>query len=89
MLSNGSVVKENDKIKLGKGTLPNGDFNYIATPSNTMEAKPKRDTRIKEIRINEIKRKGKEKYGYKYIVICEGNYILQLEDAIATGEIVL
>ena len=88
-LSNGSYVYPGLNLKLGKGTLPNGDFNYIATPSNSMEAKLKRDTKLKEIRVKELKKKGNEKYGFRYIIIAEGNYLIQLENAIAAGEIIL
>jgi len=89
ILSNGSLIQHGDKLKLGKGTLPNGDFNYIATPSNSMEAKLKRDNKLDGIKIIEIIKKGNKKYGFKYVFKCEGNYLIQLEDAIATGEIVL
>lgn len=89
MLSNGVLLHIGSGIKLGKGTLPNGDYNYIATPSNTMEAKLKASTKLKSIRIEKIIKKGNERYGIKYIFICEGNYIVQLEDGIASGEIIM
>ena len=76
-------------LKLGEGTLPNGGFNYIATPSNSMEAKLKRDTKLKEIEVRELKKKGNQKYGYRYVIIAEGHYLIQLENAIASGEILL
>jgi hypothetical protein len=34
ILTDGTLVEGNSIVKLGKGTLPNGDFNYIATQSN-------------------------------------------------------
>jgi hypothetical protein len=74
LLSNGVVVYQGERLTLGKGSLPNGDFNYIATPSNTMEAKLKKRTRLKDIEIKEIIKKGNKKYGYKYIFKAEGNY---------------
>src|SRR5664279_3638953 len=80
VLSNGDSLFEGSKLKLGKGTLPNGDFNYIATPSNTMQAKLKRTTTLTELRIIKLKRKGEEKYGYKYFIVTEDNYLVQLED---------
>jgi hypothetical protein len=89
LLSNGTIVYQGEKLTLGKGTLPNGDFNYIATPSNTMEAKLKAHNNLKGIEVTEIKKRGDKKFGYKYIVIGEGNHLIQLEDAIATGEIIL
>lgn len=58
LLSNDTIIYEGEKLTLGKGTLPNGDFNYIATPSNTMEAKLKAHNSMKEIQIIEIKKKG-------------------------------
>lgn len=89
LLSNGTVVYQGEHLELGKGTLPNGDYNYIATPSNTMEAKLKRGTTLKSMEVTEIKKKGNVKYGYWYLIMGEDNYIIQLEDAIATGEIIL
>jgi hypothetical protein len=89
LLSNGAVVYQGQFLEIGKGTLPNGDYNYIATPSNTMEAKLKRGTTLKSIEVMEIKKKGNVKYGYWYLIMGEDNYIIQLEDAIATGEIIL
>lgn len=89
ILSNGDTLHPGTFLKLGKGTLPNGDYDFIATPSNTMEAKLKRTTTLKELKLTDLYRKGKEKYGYKYIIKTEGNYSIQLEDAIATGEIIL
>ena len=89
ILSNGDSVMEGQSLKLGKGTMPNGDFKYIATASNTDEAKLKRATKLTEVTVGEINRKGNEKYGYKYIFRIDGGYYLQLENAVATGEIIL
>lgn len=89
VLSNGQIITQVNDLKLGKGSLPNGDFNFIATPSNSMQAKLKAGTMLKEIKIDEIKVKGNKKFGYSYIIICEGNYLVQLEDAVAAGEIIL
>jgi hypothetical protein len=89
ILSTGDTLKVGGTITLGKGSLPNGDFNYIATPSNSPQAKLKRTTTLKEMKIIELNRKGKEKYGYRYYVKLEGGYLVQVENAIATGEIVL
>jgi hypothetical protein len=88
ILSNGDTLYKGSKIKLGRGTLPNGDFNYIATPSNTMEAKLKRTTTLTEMKLKEINIKGNEKYGYKYYFKTDGGFLIQLENAAATGEIV-
>lgn len=89
ILSSGDTVVHNTHLKLGKGSLPNGDFNYIATASNTMEAKLKRATTMREIHLRNIVKKGKEKYGFKYVFTAEGKYLIQLEDAVNAGEIVL
>jgi hypothetical protein len=88
-LSNGTYIYAGEALTLGKGTLPKGDFNYIATPSNSKEAKLKARTRLKTIRIEEIIKKFSKKYGNRFIVKGEENYLIQLEDAIATGEIML
>jgi hypothetical protein len=89
VLSSGDTIKPYMRLKLGKGSLPNGDYNYIATPSNTMEAKLKRTTKLTDIEIISIMQKGKKKYGYKYVFEAQGRYLIQLEDAIAAGEIIL
>lgn len=88
-LSDGELITNLSIFKLGKGTLPNGDYNYIATASNSMEAKLKAGTLLKEIKVSEIRKRGNKKYGFKYIFRAEGKYLIQLEDAIASGEIIL
>ena len=89
ILSDGTIITQADNLKLGKGSLPNGDYNFIATPSNTMEAKLKGTTKLKQIELYDIRVRGDKKYGYKYIVMAEHNYLIQLEDAISSGEIIL
>lgn len=89
ILSNNDTLHVGSVLVLGKGTLPNGDFDYIATRSNTPQAKLKRTTTLKELKIIELNRKGDEKYGYRYYIKVDGGYLVQLENAIATGEIVL
>lgn len=89
ILSNNDTLHVGSMLTLGKGTLPNGDYDYIATPSNTPAAKLKRSTTLKELKILELNRKGDAKYGYKYFVKVDGGYRVQLENAIATGEIIL
>jgi hypothetical protein len=88
VLSNNDSLFVGSLLKLGKGTLPNGDYEYIATSSNTPAAKLKRTTTLTELKIVKLKRKGDEKYGYKYFIITEGSYLVQLESAVATGEII-
>lgn len=89
ILSNSDTLHVGSMLPLGKGTLPNGDFDYIATRSNTPQAKLKRTTTLKEMKIIELNRKGDDKYGYRYYIKAEGGYLVQLENAIATGEIIL
>ena len=88
LLSNGALLHVGSEIKIGKGTLLNGNYNYISRPSNSMEAKLRATTRLKSIRIIKIRKKGNDLYGFKYILIGEENYIIQLEDAVASGEII-
>lgn len=90
ILSNGFILTGGMDVRLIKGSLPNGDYNYIATPSNTMEAKLRASTTLKEMPIFVVRRKGNKKFGYKYIFATGiGNYNVQLEDALAAGEIEL
>ncbi|MEO6960616.1 MAG: hypothetical protein ABIY90_01540 [Puia sp.] len=56
-LSNGQVLAGGMKVRPIKGSLPNGDYNYIATPSNTMEAKLRAKTKLKEMTIEQVRRK--------------------------------
>lgn len=86
-LSNGQILGGGMKIRLLKGSLPNGDYNYIATPSNTMEAKMRAKTKLKEMTIDYVLRKGNKRFGYKYIFQAkEGNYLIQLEDGLIAKE---
>ena len=87
IMSNGDTLREGGYLILGRGSLPNGDFNYIATPSNSMESKLKRTTTLSKIKVVELTRKGDREHGYKNIIVAAGNYRVQLEDALATGEI--
>src|SRR5665213_721003 len=89
VLSNGDTIPALSFLALGKGSLPNGDYNYIAKRSNTMEAKLRRSNKLNAIWLERIKRKGHIKYGFKYEFEAEGNYLIQLEDAVASGEILL
>jgi hypothetical protein len=89
VLSNNDSLFEGSLLKLGKGTLPNGDYEYIATASNTPASKLKRTTTLTELKIIKLKRRGEEKFGYKYFIITEGGYLVQLESAVATGEIII
>lgn len=87
-MSNGDTLQPGTYLKLGKGTLPNGDFNYIATASNSMQAKLHRSTTLQYLEVKKLKQKGDEVFGFKYFIITEGSYLVQFEDAVATGEIV-
>jgi hypothetical protein len=86
--SNGQLLAGGMRVRLLKGSLPNGDFNFIATPSNTMEAKLKAKTKLKEMTIKNVLKKGNKKYGYKYVFqAAEGRYLVQAENALSSGEI--
>ena len=93
ILSTGEIVKEGTLLKVGKGSLPNGDFNFIATRSNTSDAKLKANTDRTWMRISDIKKKVNNRsnkvYGYHYTFYLEDRYLIDLENAILTGEIIL
>lgn len=90
-------------IKLGIGTLPTGDFKYV-TESSTSFAALTRGPRYKPdpvgrklnghlFHIKKFRKEGTKKTGYTYYIILGGggpvNYECDIENAIATGEIVV
>jgi hypothetical protein len=88
VLSDGHLIETFESLKLGIGSLPDGDFNYITKPSNNVDPQLKFNTTRDELVVAEIKKKGSKKSGYKYEIVCEGNYVIQIDEALAKGEII-
>ncbi|HEY4291306.1 MAG TPA: SHOCT domain-containing protein [Puia sp.] len=90
-------------IKLGVGTLPSGDFKYISESSRSFAALT-RGPRYKPdpvgrkwnghlFHIKKFRKEGTDERGYTWYVILGGggpvNYECDIENAIATGEIIV
>jgi hypothetical protein len=88
ILSNGARIHEGTRLELGKGTQPNGDFMYISTASNTMEAKLKKTYGMKTITIDKIRKVGNSAGAAVWRIVGEKGFYIQLENAIITGEII-
>lgn len=87
ILSNGQIIDTYSTLKLGIGSLPDGDYNFILT-SNSLDPKLKFNTPERELSISEIKKKGSKRSGYRYEIICQGNYVVDIDEALASGEII-
>jgi hypothetical protein len=87
VLSNGGLIETYATLKLGYGSLPDGSYNFIIKSSSDLDPNLKFDTPIKELPILQIRRSGNKKSGYKYDAICQGNYLVHLNEALASGEI--
>lgn len=89
-------------IKLGAGTLPNGDFKYVAISAsswaNIMDASMSRSGIGRRyaghlVRVKKFRKDGNKKRGFVYNLIVGGgniaNYDVDIESAIASGEVVV
>ncbi len=89
-----------EDIKLGTGTMPNGDFKYITISTRSIFVKTDgtadpvpRKWSGHTMRIKKLRREGTKKRGYTYYIVLGGgniaNYECDVDNAIATGEIVV
>lgn len=98
----GYKIIEGSDIKLGIGSLPNGDFKYIAIAAgswaNIMDpsmAKRGIGRRYNGhfLRVKRFRKDGNEKRGYVYTLIVGGgniaNYDCDIESAILSGEVLV
>lgn len=89
-------------IKLGTGTLPNGDFKYVAISvsswANIMDASMSRTGIGRRyaghlVHVKKFRKDGNKKRGFVYNLIVGGgniaNYDVDIESAIAAGEVVV
>lgn len=89
-------------LKLGAGSLPNGDFKYVAISAsswaNIMDASMSKSGIGRRysghlVRVKKFRKDGNKKRGYVYNVIIGGgniaNYDCDIENAIASGEVVV
>jgi hypothetical protein len=93
ILSNGVILCDTSKIKIGKGSLPNGDFKYIARFTNitsqVYEVRLRGSTSSKMMEVESITKRVYSKSVFQYDVFCIGGYHIQLADALSSGEIIL
>lgn len=95
--TSGYKIVDGADLKLGKGSLPNGDFKHISVSDRnwaTMGAKQEavgRKWNGHKFRVKKFRKEGNKKRGYTYYVILGGgnivNYECDIESAIADGEI--
>jgi hypothetical protein len=92
ILSNGELICDTSKIKIGKGSLANGDFKYIARfttiSSQVYEGRLKASTKSKMMEVQSITKRIYSKDVFQYDVFCIGGYHIQLADALSSGEII-
>jgi hypothetical protein len=92
ILSNGVLICDTSKVRIGKGSLPNGDFKYIARfttlSSQVYEGRLKASTKSKMMEVQSITKRVYSKDVFQYDVFCIGGYHIQLADALSSGEII-
>ncbi len=93
ILSDGVILCDTSKIRIGKGSLPNGDFKYVARfttiSSDVYEVRLKGSTSSKMMEVESITKRVSGKSDIQYDVFCIGGYHIQLANALSSGEIIL
>ncbi len=91
ILTNGVILSDTSKITIGKGSLPNGDFQYIARfttiSSQVYEVRLKGSTKSIMMEVQNITKRVDGNNVSQYDVLCIGGYQIQLADALLSGEI--
>jgi hypothetical protein len=88
ILSDGKIIETYSHLKLGMGSLPDGSFQFIIKPSDDIDRNLRYNTPLKELYILEIRKKGSKKSGYKYELLCDDKYIVQIDEALASYEVI-
>lgn len=93
ILSDGVLLCDTSKIRIGTGSLSNGDFKYIArfitTASQVYEVRLRGSTSSKMMEVESITKRVYGKNVFQYDVLCIGGYHIQLANALDSGEIIL
>jgi hypothetical protein len=93
ILSDGVILCDTSKIRIGKGSLPNGDFKYVARfttiTTEVYEVRLRGSTSSKTMEVQSITKRVYSKNDIQYDVFCIGGYHIQLANALASGEIIL
>lgn len=96
----GYVFRKGDNVKMGIGTLMNGDFKFVRVSSQSLlwsqndsqNALPARYAGLNG-EIASISQRGSKKRGFTYYLIMKfglpGRYEIDIESALAAGEILL
>lgn len=104
-LSNGWKITEDQRLKIGTGSTPDGDFKYIRISATSMfsftgtnkaavnsaNALPRSCSGL-EYKVVRIDKRGTKRTGYNYYPIIGGGgvrYEVDTENAIRTGELVV
>ncbi|NSL90633.1 hypothetical protein ECE50_027660 [Chitinophaga sp. Mgbs1] len=86
----GWTIREGDKLRLGRGTMPDKSFAFIYQRSTKNEHAPS-SMAGKSVRIRALKAFGKKKTGYTIIAKVDVgrivNYWVEIDNAIHDGEI--
>jgi hypothetical protein len=88
ILSDGKFIETYSNLKLGIGSLPDGSFNYILKPSDHINPNLMFNTSLKELAILKIKKMGNKRSGYRYDLRCDANYVVHLNDALSSYEVI-
>ncbi len=92
ILSDGVILTDTSSITIGKGSLPNGDFKFIARYSTidaqVYEVRLRGTTKSKMMEVQNITKKVTGNLT-QYTIVCVGGYQVQLEEAVSAGEIIL
>jgi hypothetical protein len=106
--SSGMTVVKGQKIKLGLGTMPDGDFKFVRINSssifhnteisnynsgynaNSANSMNRRNSG-REFTVVRLEKRGDDKHGYSFYVVLAGlpRYEVDIENAIASGELVV
>ena len=93
IFSNGIILSDTSRIRIGKGSLPNGDFKFvakfIAITSDVYESRLKKSTTSKMMEVKSITKRIYSKSVTQYDIYCIGGYHIQLANALSSGEVIL
>ena len=91
----GTLIRPGDTLHLGRGTLPNGDFQYVFVPDNVFTGSKQQNftsqlsnlwVRVKDIRVQRSRN-----FGEKTVAVVKANTLngcVDLNAAEAAGEII-
>ncbi|MCC7400182.1 MAG: SHOCT domain-containing protein [Chitinophagaceae bacterium] len=98
--TSGYKIIEGQDLKLGTGSLPDGDFKYITisstswlTAGSTKQEAVGRKWNGHLFKVKKFRKEGTKKRGFTYYLVLGGgnivNYECDIESAIASGEVVI